>query len=110
MRQTNGQFAIGNPGGPGRPKRETEAAYLCELRDAVPLADWRAICERAATDAMAGDHKARTWLSTYLLPRVLDDAEPAEQPRLMTAEDLDAIFRQATAREAIENSERGDRT
>jgi hypothetical protein len=29
--------------------------------------DWAAICRRAVKDAKAGDHRARTWLSTYLL-------------------------------------------
>jgi hypothetical protein len=66
-RTSTGQFAKGNPGGPGRPRRAVEQEYLAVLSEAVPLDTWRAICERAAKDAKAGDHRARDWLSRYLL-------------------------------------------
>jgi plasmid stability protein len=49
---------------PGRP---IEREYLAALNAAVPLETWRAICERAATGALAGDAKARDWLSKWLL-------------------------------------------
>jgi hypothetical protein len=61
------KFQPGNPGGPGRPKRQTEASYLSAMLDAVPLEKWKRICERAATDALAGDDKARGWLAKYLV-------------------------------------------
>lgn len=60
-------FQVGNPGGPGRPKRQTEASYLAAMLEAVPLETWKQICERAVTDALAGDEKARGWLAKYLM-------------------------------------------
>jgi len=66
-RSTNGRFAIGNPGGPGRPQRATERHYLAVLAEEVPLETWRAICLRAVADAKKGDAKAREWIAKYLL-------------------------------------------
>ena len=63
----DGRFARGNPGGPGRPRRETERQYLAALRDGVPLDEWRRVVARALRDAKAGDAKAREWLSKYLI-------------------------------------------
>ena len=109
MRDANGTFARGNPGGPGRPRRETEAAYLRTLRDAVPLDDWRAICERAATDAMAGDAKSREWLAKYLMPA--DLTTPPEDPQVQfTESDLEQVFEQADRRAAIEQATRREAT
>lgn len=64
-----GRFAVGNGGGPGRPKREAEEDYLQTLSERVPLALWAEIVDRAASDAAAGDAKARDWLSKYLMPQ-----------------------------------------
>lgn len=66
QRDDRGQFTKGNPGGPGRPRRATEAE-LTVLSEACPPERWRAICERAVTDAEAGCNKARSWVSSYLL-------------------------------------------
>jgi hypothetical protein len=66
-RNGDGRFALGNAGGPGRPRRVTERDYLAALADEVPMESWRAICRRAVNDALAGDAKARDWLSRYLL-------------------------------------------
>lgn len=65
-RKPNGQFAKGNPGGPGRPSRVVEADYLRALSDACDMDSWREICEKAVADAKAGDAKARVWLAKYL--------------------------------------------
>jgi len=67
MRHPDGTFAEGNPGGPGRPRREVEAGYLARLTDAVTLDDWSAVVARAVTDAKKGDGRAREWLSRYLV-------------------------------------------
>ena len=64
-----GRFAVGNSGGPGRPKRQAEEDYLQTLSERVPLALWAEIVDRAASDAAAGDAKARDWLSKYLMPQ-----------------------------------------
>jgi hypothetical protein len=45
---SNGRFAVGNPGGPGRPRRAIEREYLAALSDTVSLGDWREIVERAS--------------------------------------------------------------
>ena len=66
-RKTNGTFAPGNPGGPGRPRRAVERQYLAAFAEAVSPSDWRAIIGKAVADAKAGDAKARDWLSKYLV-------------------------------------------
>jgi hypothetical protein len=76
-RNSQGQFAPGNPGGPGRPRRVAEGDYLLALTEECPPETWRAICRRAAADAVAGDSKARDWLSRYLL------GSPADLPTLL---------------------------
>jgi hypothetical protein len=44
-----------------------EREYLAALAEAVSVDNWRAICEPARDDALAGDGAARTWLAKYLL-------------------------------------------
>ena len=58
-RKPNGQFAEGNPGGPGRPPRDTERDYLATLAEVVDPDAWREICKRALADAKDGDATAR---------------------------------------------------
>ena len=67
-RDSNGRFAVGNHGGPGRPRRVVEVEYLDALSDAVGLHDWREIAQRAVSDAKNGDATARAWLTKHLLP------------------------------------------
>lgn len=66
-RDANGQFAKGNAGGPGRPRRATEADYLRISIEAVSLDDWREIVARAASDAKGGDRNAREFLRRILI-------------------------------------------
>ena len=66
-RDALGRFTEGNDGGPGRPSRATERAYLDATIGAVDLDDWRAIVARAVNDAKAGDDKARAWLTRFIL-------------------------------------------
>ena len=67
-RKSNGRFAQGNPGGPGRPRRAVEREYLATISDAVPLDVWRKIVDRAVSEATSyGGAKAREWLARYLL-------------------------------------------
>lgn len=75
-RDQHGRFAPGHAGGPGRPRRQTEASYLAALSDQVPLDAWARIVDRAVTDAMTGDAKAREWLSRHLLPTPAAGASP----------------------------------
>jgi hypothetical protein len=67
LRNGNGTFANGNPGGPGRPRRTIEREYIATLLGACTLNDWQAIVERAVEDAKAGDGKARDWLARFVL-------------------------------------------
>jgi hypothetical protein len=78
-RNSRGQFAPGNSGGPGRPRRVAERDYLAALTEECPPETWRAICRRAVADAKVGDAKARDWLARYLL------GSPTELPTLSAA-------------------------
>lgn len=66
-RTDRGRFAPGNPGGPGRPRRQTEAAYLRVMMTACPLDAWEEVVRSAVDAAKAGDHQARQWLTRYLV-------------------------------------------
>lgn len=66
-RTNDGRFAPGNAGGPGRPRRATEEAYLLATLNACPLEAWEEIVTAAVEAAKAGDWKAREWLAGYLL-------------------------------------------
>lgn len=67
IRDTQGRFKVGNPGGPGRPRRLVEHDYLRALTEAVPMETWQRIIATAVSKALEGDDKARAWLSRYLL-------------------------------------------
>lgn len=82
-RNKNGQFAKGNSGGPGRPSRPTETAYLNVLMNACTLDDWREITMRAVSDAKDGDAKAREWLGRHVI-----GMPKAEAPTLMALQQL----------------------
>lgn len=66
-RDDSGRFLPGNPGGPGRPPRQTEGEYLRAVQRACSLEDVAAIAARAVSQARGGDARARDWLSRYLL-------------------------------------------
>jgi hypothetical protein len=44
-----------------------EAEYVQAISETVSLAAWRRIVRRAKEDAEQGDHRAREWLSRYLV-------------------------------------------
>ncbi|EHJ46932.1 hypothetical protein DFW101_0917 [Solidesulfovibrio carbinoliphilus subsp. oakridgensis] len=66
-KDTRGRFAKGNPGGPGRPARETELSYLRAIHAACPPDMWQEIVTKAVSDAREGDPRARAWLAGYLV-------------------------------------------
>jgi hypothetical protein len=66
-RSENGRFAPGNAGGPGRPRKLVERAYLEFAANACTPEDWVAIVDRAVEDAKAGDARARSWLTKILV-------------------------------------------
>jgi len=99
----NGRFAPGNPGGPGRPRRQVEREYLDALTAAVPMDRWRLVVDRAVEDAIAGDPRARDWLGRYLIGNptptpmeveVVEEAVIVEgDPRYLPAEERAAMLR-----------------
>lgn len=98
-RKSNGCFAKGNGGGPGRPKRSVELDYLKALNRAVSASQWDKIVKRAIADAIEGDAKARDWLSKYLLPAKVDFS-PKEEVKLTPEQrqrGIDAIIRERRA-------------
>lgn len=66
-RNADGRFRAGHPGGPGRPRRAVETEYLKVLLAGCSLEKWAEIVERATRDAVAGDAKAREWISGYVI-------------------------------------------
>lgn len=84
-RTPSGQFAAGNSGGPGRPRRATEHRYVQGVIEGVPPERWAKIVERAASDAEQGCAVARMWLTRILCgitpptPRELAEMEAAGQ-------------------------------
>ena len=65
-RDKAGRFALGNRGGPGRPRREVEAEYLAATLANVNAETWGRIVAKAALDAEAGDDRARSFLARIL--------------------------------------------
>ncbi len=101
-RSNNGQFAAGNPGGPGRPRRAVEQEYLAALSDSVSLDDWREVVSRAVADAKAGDARARDWLTRHLVgeqpPKLIDVAE--QEARGRTVDDEIALLARQRQKDA----------
>ena len=67
QRGRGGRFAQGNSGGPGRPRRATESAYLQATVSACSVDDWQGIVAAAVQEAKEGDRYAREWLARYLI-------------------------------------------
>jgi len=63
--QKGNAFGVGGRG--GRPKREFELKFLRTLVDTVSPEDWCAIIQKAVAQAKDGNHRARSWLSNYLI-------------------------------------------
>lgn len=67
-RDEHGRFLPGHaPKSPGRPSRAIETLYLEKLVKGVPQKKWEAIIVKAVEQAIAGDFRARAWLSSYLI-------------------------------------------
>src|SRR5262245_24084965 len=69
MPYTSTSFRPGCSGGPGRPRRRTEARYLRATIGRVSLDDWREVVDMALAQAKRGDRHARRWLSDIILGR-----------------------------------------
>ena len=106
-RRADGRFALGNAGGPGRPRRAVEREYLAALADELTLDRWRRIVRGAIDEAENGDPKAREWVAKYALGTtpptlaalavadaagVTPDDEVADAVRLAHMSDLDRLI------------------
>ena len=80
-------------GGPGRPSRAGEVAYLSALTDEVTPERWGIIVRRAVADAAQGNGQAREWISRYLLGDLT--ALTVEPVAIVTAADALALLGQA---------------
>lgn len=86
-RDETGKFAKGNEGGPGRPKKEREQRFYEITLSTVTFEDWKAIVEKAVTDAKRGDATARKWLSDYLM------GQPVQRTELTGADGGEIILK-----------------
>lgn len=70
-RNGKGQYEKGHPGGPGRPPKARELAYLAVLREKLTLAEWGQIVEQTIRDAKSQDpiarDRARRFLAEYAI-------------------------------------------
>lgn len=88
-RDEKGRFIEGNPGGPGRPRRDIEAEYLETISNTVTPEDWQQVIRRAVKDAKGGDARAREWLSRYLIGDKAEAVKFTDAPMVFTL-DIDA--------------------
>ena len=97
-RADGGRFAVGNPGGPGRPRRAVEREYLAVFGDELTLDRWRRIVRAALDDAENGDAKAREWIAKYALgsdPARLFDLAAAEAANVTAEDEVADVVRAA---------------
>jgi hypothetical protein len=65
-RDAEGHYIKGHPGGPGRPAKARELAYLAILREVVSLEEWRRIIQTAKEDALGRNWQARDRARRFL--------------------------------------------
>jgi len=88
--------------GKAQARRAIGRDYLAALNAAVPLDVWTSICKRAADDALAGDPKAREWLSKRLL------GAEAHQLTVLAAEEADTNAEAASENEIANRRQKLD--
>ena len=75
-RKSNGQFAKGNPGGPGNPYARHVARLRASLIEAVGDDGLKEIVQGMVTAAKGGDVAAAKLLLSYLLGKPVESVEP----------------------------------
>lgn len=65
-REPNGNFKLGNPGGPGRAFVRQER-FLLAINEAVTPVHWNKIIKKAIEQAIDGDRHAREFLAKWLM-------------------------------------------
>ena len=95
-RDSNGKFAPGNPGGPGRPRRAIEMDYLRVFSEILTTDAWRAICQRAVEHAQQGEAKSREFVTRFALgpcPPSLLRLAAMESASLTSADEVNSEMR-----------------
>lgn len=86
-RDNKGRFVKGSSGNPNGGRRSRTAQELLDaINQAVTVADWQAIVEKAVKQARGGNPVARKWLSDYLVGvpvQKLEHSGPNGQPIYM---------------------------
>ncbi len=87
-KDSRGRFTVGNPGGPGRPRKLTQSEYQAATLALVAVDGWEQVVTKALEDAQSGDKHARRWLSDYVLghpsaPSVVDGIALSTLTRLI---------------------------
>ena len=81
VRDAHGRFLPGNKCSTGRRPVAVERRYLEITQANCTEADWAPIVQRAVADAKRGDHRAREWLSRYLIGgKSTEDAAHTDTP------------------------------
>jgi len=116
-RDKMGRFAAGGAAGPGRPRREVEAAYLAAFTSAMPPEELEKIIEAVVEQAQAGNVQAARLLIEHSLGRptsrleLADASEgfrvagqtPAESLEMMMQRINEKIAEQRERKKAIAN-------
>lgn len=95
-REPDGKFAVGNPGGPGRPKGRRESELRQAASEALTPVVVKSVLRKVAVKALEGNlHAARIVLERALgRPEEAATAQPLDiaAPRLRTAADCTAAL------------------
>lgn len=101
-REPDGRLRPGHPGGPGRPSKARELAYIAILREILTASEFAFIVRSAILRAQNGDAQARQWLSDYAIGkpgqsidvRHVDGSEPSLEEQFASYSDaeLEAIL------------------
>jgi len=119
-RDSKGQFASGNAGGPGRPPALKEEQYSEIMRRTVDPQRWREAIEAVLKKAQEGDLRAFEVLAKHLLPlpaqRLKISDEPQEEFRVaglppgeLGESMLNRLIKKVLERRAYEKSVEADR-
>jgi hypothetical protein len=74
IRDSKGRFLKGVSGNPGgRPIDQTK--YLKKIDTTMKVANWKTIIDKAIQQAEKGDHRARQWLSDFLVGKPTQSME-----------------------------------
>lgn len=92
-RNARGQFALGNPGGPGRPPKiaHLERELLAFMARVVGPEIWMRVTEAVALKAMEGNMAAVNWLTRVFLSGGLSKAAAADAVEISPQAEMFAL-------------------